>query len=160
GKDSEWRIPDFREGQWSYAREPATRDLDSSLCLRNRQPTISLPSALLPLSSALRVPGRRSQVVIEKELVRDRPEVDRGQLALALVGDPGLDHVRGEDVAPEQPGVVLLQGVEHLAERAGGALDLLGLLGLEVVQVLVDRLARVDLVLDAVEAGHQLGGEA
>src|SRR5208283_3185635 len=37
-----------------------------------------------------------SEVEIEEELVGDRPQVHRGQLALALVGDPGFDNVLGE----------------------------------------------------------------
>ena len=48
--------------------------------------------------------------------------------------------------------MVGLEGVEHLAEAARGRLDLQRLLGLEVVEVLVDRRRRLDLVLDAVEA--------
>src|SRR5271157_1343267 len=96
-----------------------------------------------------------SKVKIEEELVRHRPQVHRGQLALALVGDPGFDNVLGEHVALEQEFVVSFQGVEHLAQRARGAFDLLGLFGLEVVQVLVDRIAGVDLVLDAIQAGHE-----
>src|SRR5271166_4461974 len=89
-----------------------------------------------------------SKVEIEEELVGYRPQVHRGQLAFALVGDPGLDNVLGEHVALEKEFMVTFQCVEHLAQRARGAPDLLGFLGLEVVQVLVDRIARVDLVLD------------
>src|SRR5207248_77505 len=62
------------------------------------------------------------QVVIEEELVRDGPEVDRGELALALVGDPGLDHVGGEDISLEEPGVVVLEGSKHLTQRPRRAL--------------------------------------
>ncbi len=79
-----------------------------------------------------------SDVVIQVILVRHGPQVDRRELALALVGDPGLDHVGGEDIALEQPGVIRFEGVEHLAQRAG-RLVISGLLfGLEVVEVLVD----------------------
>src|SRR5208283_806837 len=100
-----------------------------------------------------------SEVEIEEELVGDRPQVHRGQLAFAFVGDPGLDNVLGEHVALEKEFMVTFQGVEHLAQRARGAPDLLGFLGLEVVQVLVDRIAWVDLVLDAIQSGHEHGGE-
>ncbi len=99
------------------------------------------------------------QVEVEEEFVRHGAQVHRCQLALALVGDPGLDTVLGEHVALEKEFMVTFQGVEPLAQRARGAPDLLGFLGLEVIQVLVDRFARVDLVLDAIQSGHEHGGE-
>ena len=48
---------------------------------------------------------------------------------------------------------------ERLAQRAADRRDLLQLLRRQVVEVLVHRLAGMDLVLDAVEAGHQHRGE-
>ena len=51
-----------------------------------------------------------------------RAERDRLELALALVGDPGLDHVLGEHPALEQELVVRLQRLERLAQAAGPSL--------------------------------------
>ncbi len=46
---------------------------------------------------------------------------------------------------------------KHRVQGAGHLLDALCFLGRQAVEVLVHRLARVDAVLDAVEAGHQQG---
>ena len=73
----------------------------------------------------------------------------------ALVVEPGLDDIAGEDVAFEQKVVVFLQGIERGFERSGTARDLGQLFGGKVVEILVERLARVDLVHDAIEARHQ-----
>ena len=77
------------------------------------------------------------------------------ELVGPLVLDPRVDDVLREHAALEQPLVVVLQVVEHLFERARHLLDHRLLLGRQVVQVLVHRLRRLELVLDAVEAGHQ-----
>ena len=53
----------------------------------------------------------------------------------------------------------LLEALERLVQRAGQLGNVLQLLGRHAVDVLVERLARVDLVLDAVEAGHEHGRE-
>src|SRR5262245_35761160 len=62
---------------------------------------------------------RRSllDVEVEGELVGVRAEADRVDLLLALVPDPGADHVAREHVALQQECVVLLQGVQRLVER-------------------------------------------
>src|SRR5499426_4281245 len=64
-------------------------------------------------------------VVVEGELVGMRAQPDGIDLVLPLVLDPRLDEIRGEHVALEEEGVVLLQVVEHDVERAGELLDLL-----------------------------------
>src|SRR5450432_4761435 len=101
----------------------------------------------------------RSVVEVQRELVRVRAEADGVDLVLALVVEPGLDELRREDVALEQEGVILLERVQRRVEGAGRLRHVLRLLGRQVVDVLVERLAGVDLVLDAVEAGHQHGRE-
>src|SRR5437879_4130884 len=88
-----------------------------------------------------------------------RPERHLVDLAHALVVDPALDQVRGEDAAAGQVVVVDLQRVEDFHQRSRRALDLALQLGLELVEVFVDRLGWLDLVDDAVETGHQAGGE-
>src|SRR5204862_2145099 len=72
----------------------------------------SLPSPYPLLTPATDL----SDVEVEVELIRVRAQAHLIQLPLALVGDPGLDHVRGKDVAAEQELVVRLQRVQHLAE--------------------------------------------
>src|SRR5204862_118122 len=55
-------------------------------------------------------------IEVQRELPRVRTEPHRVHLVLALVLDPRLDHVRGEDVALQQPVVGFLEVVEHDAE--------------------------------------------
>src|SRR5207245_4497135 len=112
---------------------------------------VGVPSGTL---DAIRV----SDVEVERELPRVGPQADGVDLG-ALVGDPGVDQVAGEDVALEQERVVALQLIEHDVQRTRELLDLLGLLRRQLVEVLVHRLARIDLVRDPVEAGHQAGRE-
>jgi hypothetical protein len=51
--------------------------------------------------------------------------------------------------------VVGLERVHHRAERRRHGVDVGVLLRRQLVEVLVDRLRRLDLVLDAVDAGMQ-----
>src|SRR5258708_32205548 len=99
------------------------------------------------------------RVVVQLELVRVRPEPDGVNLVTALVVEPGLDQVRGKHAALEQELVIGLEVVEHCLERARNLGDGLGLVWRQLVEVLVDRLWRLDLVLDAVQPGHHHGRE-
>ena len=81
-----------------------------------------------------------------------RPLRERKQFLLALVVDPGVDQVLGEDATLEQEVVVGLQLAQGLVERTRKLRDALGFLGRQLVEVLVDRVVRLDLVLDPVEA--------
>src|SRR5205823_5542504 len=85
-------------------------------------------------------------IEVQRELRRGRPQPDRVQLLLDLVLDPGLDHVLGEDVALEEELVILLQLTQRFLERARHLRDVLQLFGGEAVDVLVERIARVDAV--------------
>src|SRR5712664_833413 len=98
-------------------------------------------------------------VAVEHELPWVRPKRHRVNLSLALVVDPGVDDVLRENAAFGQEGVILLQRVERLAKGAGHRLDLRLLLWLQLVDVLVDWLRRKDLVLDAIQAGHEARSE-
>ena len=69
--------------------------------------------------------------------------------------DIGIDLVVGEDIALGQVRTVGAEALERLAQRCADGRDLGQFLGRQVVQVLVHGIARMDLVLDAVEAGHQ-----
>ena len=55
--------------------------------------------------------------------------------------------------------MVVAQRVEHLGEGGRHLGDALGLLGRQLVEILVDRIHRLDAVLDAVDPGHELGRE-
>src|SRR3546814_6919090 len=74
--------------------------------------------------------------------------------------DVGVDLVVGEHAALGEEGAVLIEVLQRLAQRAADRRDVGQLLGRQVVQVLVHRVAWMDLVLDAVEAGHQHRREA
>ncbi|VXB56721.1 conserved hypothetical protein [Arthrobacter sp. 8AJ] len=97
--------------------------------------------------------------VVELELVGVRAQGQRTDLVLVLVLDPGVDQVLGEDTAGLQELVVLAQGLQGFLEGARSLGDVLGFLGRELVEVLVDGSRGLDAVADAVNAGHQLGSE-
>src|SRR6266850_7573258 len=101
----------------------------------------------------------RLDIVIQVELVWMRAQPDRIDLFLALVVEPGLDHVAGEHIAAQQESVIALERVKRLIQRPGCRLHVLCLGGRQVIKVLVDWPAWVDLVVDAVKAGHQHRGE-
>ena len=56
------------------------------------------------------------QIVVKIKLIRHGPQVDLLQLDFALVADPGIDHVLREHVAAQQELVVVLEGVQHIAQ--------------------------------------------
>src|SRR5215207_5189728 len=72
---------------------------------------------------------RSLDVVVEVELPRVGTEADGVDLVLALVGEPGVDHVLGEHAALEQELVVGLERGQGVVERAGDLRDLGELLG-------------------------------
>src|SRR6266581_3063694 len=96
-----------------------------------------------------------SDVVIQEELVRMRPQRHRIHFLGALVSEPGVDQVLREHPALEQEGVVGLQRGQGLLQAARRVLDVLALRRLQLVQVHIHRLGRLDLVLHPVEAGHE-----
>src|ERR1700733_12985039 len=76
-------------------------------------------SALAEASPARADPHHRSErlhVVVKLELMRVGPQADRGELVLALVGNPRFDQVRGEHAALEQEVMICLEVVEHLVQ--------------------------------------------
>ena len=92
-----------------------------------------------------------SGVKIQAELIRMRTEPHRVDLPLPLPFQPRGDHVVGEHVAAEQEAAVTFERVAGLVERGGGLGHVLQFLGRHVVDVAVERFARVELVLDAVD---------
>ena len=105
-------------------------------------------------------PAGRSQVVVEGELVGVGAQAQRLDLVGALVVDPGLNEVGGEDVALGEVVVVRLQGVQGLVQAVGELVDVEVLLGRQLVEVLVNGLAGLNTSADAVDPGHEDGGEA
>ena len=67
--------------------------------------------------------------------------------------DVGVDQVIREDTATGQELAVLIEVSQGFREIAADRRDLGVLFGRQIVQVLISRIARVDLVLDAVETG-------
>src|SRR6266702_8087350 len=100
------------------------------------------------------------QIEVQKELVRHGSQVDRCQLVFSLIRDPRRDQVLGKNITFQEESMVLLQRVQTLAQRARRALDFRGFLWLQFIQILVQRITRIDLVLDSVQARHAQRGKA
>src|SRR5258708_13063206 len=69
----------------------------------------------------------RLDIVIQVELVWMRAQPDRIDLFLALVVEPGLDHVAAQHIAAQQQSLIALERVKRLIQRPGGGLHVLGL---------------------------------
>src|SRR5579864_7040375 len=98
-----------------------------------------------------RVHPRKSEAVVHLEFERVRRHAKARDL-LVLELDVCIDHVVGEYAAARHELAILVEAVERLVERRAGMRHLRGFLGLEVVEVLVHRVARMDPVLHAIEA--------
>ena len=96
-------------------------------------------------------------VVFDRMRRHARSAIGLGHLQL----DVGVDHVVGEDAAGLEEVAVLVEALERFAQAAAHGRDLAsappaaGRRG-----SCPSAVAGMDLVLDAVEAGHQHGGEA
>ena len=97
--------------------------------------------------------------VVKLEFVRMGTQTHGIHFIVPLVLDPSADDILGEDTALCEEVVIRLESIERLFERTGR----LGYLGRffrrKVVDVLVERLTRIDLVLNAVECRHHDGRE-
>src|SRR6478736_2668136 len=69
------------------------------------------------------LPSYRSRIVVQEELIRVRPQVDRRDVLGPLHRNPGVQHVGREHVALEQEVVVGLEGGHRLGQRPGHHLD-------------------------------------
>ncbi|CCK16618.1 Glutamine synthetase (glnA) gene and ORF1 [Cronobacter universalis NCTC 9529] len=74
--------------------------------------------------------------------------------------DVSVNRIVSEHAACGQELAVCVQRLQGFFQRAGNLRDLFRFFRRQVIQVFVHRFARVDLVLDAVETGHQQGSEA
>jgi hypothetical protein len=104
-------------------------------------------------------PSDTNARVVHVELDRVGGHAEARDL-LHLQRDVGVDHVVAEHAAAGQELAILVQVLERLVERRAHGRDLRVFFRRQVVQVLVGRFARVDLVLHAVQARHHHGGEA
>src|SRR5271166_5299708 len=74
--------------------------------------------------------------------------------------DKAVDEVVVEHAASLEEGAVLVELLERLTQAAAYGRDLLELGRWQIIEVLVDGRAGIELVLDAVETCHQHRGEA
>ena len=73
--------------------------------------------------------------------------------------DIGVDHVVGKHTALGQEGAILVQLIQRHVQRIADLGDTLLLFRLQIVEILIHRFTRVDLVLDPVQARHHHGGK-
>src|SRR3569833_4720555 len=99
-----------------------------------------------------------STAIVQLELHRVGRHAEPGDL-LHLEPHICIDDIVGEDAAAREELAILVEVLERHVERMTYCWNVLRLLGLEVVQVLVRRIAGMDLVLNAVEARHHHGRE-
>src|SRR5579883_2877354 len=98
-------------------------------------------------------------IKIEGKFMRMRPKAHGIHLLLSLVIKPSLNKILSEGAAFQQKSMVILQSLEHLvqAPRRGLHLDLL--CGAEIVQILINRRGRHELLFNAIQSGEQYGAE-
>src|SRR6266849_6989997 len=107
-----------------------------------------------PEAVALGDVGSNSRRIIHLELDRMRSVLEPDHF-LHLELDVHLDEIVVEHPAGFEELAVLVEIAERLAQRPAHRGDLLELARRQVVEVLVDRRAGIELVLDAVETRHQ-----
>src|SRR5215218_9646495 len=128
------------------------RDASASMTRKSR--SVSAPASRVAGSVA--EPG--SDRIVHHELERVRGHLKALHLG-HLELDVAIDEVVAEHAAGLEEGAVAVEVDERLTERAADRRDLLQFPWRQVVEVLVHRLAGVDLVVDPVHAGHEHAGE-
>src|SRR6266850_272736 len=93
-------------------------------------------------------------VVVEEKLIWMRTQA-QGVVLFALGRNPHVQEIAGEYIALEQEIMVLLEAIQGFAEAAGNVGNFFQFLWREFVDVLVQRFTGIDLVLNAVQPGHQ-----
>ena len=96
----------------------------------------------------------RLRRVVHFELDRMRGVLEADDFAHLQV-DIAVNEIVVEHTAGREEAAILVELLERLAQRAADRRNLLQLLRRQIVKILVDGFARMELVLDAVEAGHQ-----
>src|SRR6266568_2722560 len=114
----------------------------------------------VPPPTAPYIPYRQlSGVVIQEELIGMRAQRDGVDILDSLHREPGIDEILREDAPVEQEGMVGFERRQRLLQASRRVLHVLALRRLQVVQIDVHRLGRLDLVFDAVETRHEQRGE-
>src|SRR6266446_3418 len=123
--------------------------------IRGGKGAVGVPPPTAPYTPYRQLSG----VVIEEELIRMWPQRDGVDILDPLHREPRVDEILGEDATVEQERMVGFERRQRLLQGSRRVLHVLPLRGLEVVQVYVHRLRRLDLVLDTVETSHEERGE-
>src|SRR4030042_90774 len=98
-------------------------------------------------------------IEVERELPGRGPHADGVDFGPHLVFDPGVNHVRGEDVALEQKFVIFFQAAQRLFQAARGLGHVPEFLRVQAVDVLVQGRPGRKLLLDPVQPSHEQGGK-
>src|SRR5207247_763534 len=85
---------------------------------------------------------------------RMRTHIHRMDLFLVFVANPARDQALSKDIALEQEIAIFLKRRERELQRARQARHALELLWRKIIDILVERLARIDLVLYSVDSCH------
>src|SRR5215467_14718622 len=94
------------------------------------------------------------QAVVHLELDRMRGHPEACDF-LFLERYVGIEHPVRKHTAASQKLAVTIEAFERFFERSTWVRHFRSLLGLEIVEVLVERIAGMDLVLHPVESGHK-----
>jgi hypothetical protein len=86
-----------------------------------------------------------------------RPQPHGVNFLFAFVADPCLDQVFAEDSTLEQKLMVLFEVTQRFVETARHRADRRRFFRFEIVQILLSRFTRIDLVLDSVQPRHEHG---
>src|SRR6185369_10480453 len=86
-----------------------------------------------------------------------RTHIDRMDLFLVLIFYPTTDQSLCKDIALEEELTIFLEGGEGKRQRARQARHALQFLRRQIIDIFIERLARIYLVLYAVKTGHQHG---
>jgi hypothetical protein len=83
-----------------------------------------------------------------------RPET-KGIVFLALLGDPHLDKVGGEDIALKKEVVIVLEVIEGFREAARNLGNFGEFFGREFVHVFIHGFAGIDFVQNTIQTCHE-----
>src|SRR5579875_1403241 len=98
-------------------------------------------------------------IKIEGKFMRMRPKAHGIHLLLSLVIKPSLNKILSEGAAFQQKFMVILQSLEHLLQAPRRGLHLGLLCEAEIVQILINRRGRHELLFNAIQSGEQYGAE-
>src|SRR4029079_5657265 len=96
-----------------------------------------------------------SDIKIQRKLQRMRTHAQGRYFLVAFVADPTLDQLLTKDVALEQEVVISLERFQRLVQRTRQRRHVLQLFRREIVDVLLQRVTRIDPVLNAVDTREQ-----